>query len=198
MLSPPSTWQNSDQQVLVGKQRSVLFPLNIVKITAKLCWHLSLCYLHWPPRLCSAVVGFISFCCAPSVVTSYWRPAIMLLVPGETSPTNSLPHCSHQHLQHQPLSTTIRMKSTFTLSSVAESAFLAAVGLFQWLGGSPRLITVVWCGTVTPLTRGTFRKPYACSFQSRQNNYFFNCKLLSVVVFWKLNDRFNTLKPDST
>ena len=112
MVSPPSTWQNSDQQVLVGKQRSVLFPLNIVKITAKLCWHLSLCYLHWPPRLCSAVVGFISFCCAPSVVTSYWRPAIMLLVPGETSPTNSLPHCSHQHLQLQPLSTTIRVQSS--------------------------------------------------------------------------------------
>ena len=127
MVSPPSTWQNSDQQVLVGKQRSVLFPLNIVKITAKLCWHLSLCYLHWPPRLCSAVVGFISFCCAPSVVTSYWRPAIMLLVPGETSPTNSLPHCSHQHLQHQPLSTTIRVQSS-----------LVEWGIRCWCSG-------VWC-----------------------------------------------------
>ena len=60
--------------------------------------------------------------------------------------------------------------------------------------------------SVNPLNGALwFRSPQAPpenrtqeAFKSRQNNYYFNCKLLSVVEFWKLNDRFDTLKSDST
>ena len=42
-----------------------------------------------------------------------------------------------------------------------------------------------------------FQFPFHDAFKSPQKNHF-NCKSISVVEFWKLNDQFITLKSYST